>query len=77
MYFPYLYGTKNCKTILELSNLINFSVSSGPQFANIIMDHCQMPGSGKIEGGIRIKQDPNDYAEAGEKCDIHDKKGSK
>ena len=41
------------------------------------MDHCQMPGSGKIEGGIRIKQDPNDYAEAGEKCDIHDKKGSK
>ena len=50
---------------------------SGPQFANIIMDQCQMPGTGKLTGGIRIKEDPHDYAEAGDKCDMHDKKGSK
>ena len=41
------------------------------------MDQCQMPGTGKLTGGIRIKEDPNDYTEAGEKCDMHDKKGSK
>ena len=36
-----------------------------------------MPGSGKLAGGIRIKEDCKcDYAEAGEKCDIHDRKGS-
>jgi len=47
-----------------------------PQFANIIMDQCQMPGTGKLTGGIRIKEDPHDYAEAGDKCDMHDKKGN-
>ena len=41
------------------------------------MDQCQMPGSDKLAGGIRIKEDPNcDYTEVGEKCDMHDKKGS-
>ena len=41
------------------------------------MDQCQMPGGEKLAGGIRIKEDPNcDYNEAGDKCDILDKKGS-
>ena len=46
------------------------------------MDQCQIPGaklgSDPISPGIRIKEDCRcDFAEAGEKCDIHDKKGSK
>ena len=50
---------------------------SGPQFQGIVMDQCQIPGGDKLAGGIRIKEDPNcDYNEAGEKCDILDKKGS-
>ena len=41
------------------------------------MDQCQIPGGDKLAGGIRIKEDPNcDYNEAGDKCDILDKKGS-
>ena len=39
-----------------------------------------MPGGNKLAsaGGIRIKEDCKcDYPEGGEKCDIHDKKGSK
>ena len=59
-------------------NTLLFSqIFSGPQFANIIMDQCQMPGGSKLAGGVRIKEDCKcDYAEVGEKCDIHDKKGS-
>ena len=56
--------------------LLLCQIFSGPQFANIIMDQCQMPGGNKLAGGVRIKDDPCDYAEVGEKCDIHDKKGS-
>ena len=58
--------------------------SGGPQFATIVMDQCQMPGAklgvaagDPISPGIRIKEDCRcDFAEAGEKCEIHDKKGS-
>ena len=57
------------------------------------MDQCQVPGAklgaagngvdgsdaaALGPGGVRIKEDCRcDFAEAGEKCDIHDKKGSK
>ena len=52
------------------------------------MDQCQIPGAKMggspavvdpiSPGGIRIKEDCRcDFAEAGEKCDVHDKKGSK
>ena len=57
--------------------MIKNYIFSGPQFQGIVMDQCQMPGSDKLAGGIRIKEDPNcDYTEVGEKCDMHDKKGS-
>lgn len=67
----------NTKNSDEQSIICVNYVLSGPQFANIVMDQCQMPGTGKLSGGVRIKEDCKcDYAEAGEKCDMHDKKGN-
>jgi len=67
----------NTKNSDEQSIICVNYVLSGPQFQGIVMDQCQMPGSDKLAGGIRIKEDPNcDYTEVGEKCDMHDKKGN-
>lgn len=61
----------NTKNSDEQSIICVNYVLSGPQYSNIVMDQCQTDS--KL--GITIKEDCRcDYAEAGEKCEIHGKK---